>query len=579
MNSNIFILKNLSCIKIGYNNNNNNKVRECLRKIHSGLVERQENVIGTVRYLEVVWRYVEIFYSLKATLEERIANASYVCNFLRIWRLWVFATKDLKLKENFISRETFADVCLSCHHVVLFIKASRDFAPNHPIEFQRLGSDACEEFFSSNGSFVVNKHNYTITDMFRNLTNMQFLQEMFADAEGPENPKKHRKGENIWRKGHVADTANAPDLSAFPSDSEISDSWEKGLKQCHGDLRSAGIVPEDDDVNNLKNRWFFKPHLITATTEARIAEQMWKNDDENESSEIMETNEEQDDQVNIANSESSHVENYPELAVHLRYVLDDDADTTGLSENETHAPEIEKNVKLTVSVPDIGEVHKSTIFAMLNTSPDGLSKDRLRRVKSKHTITSVSSVSLSDEIGLFDDIALCLTKQKRKVVKLARIIRMRNKAKSYVEFKNPISLDSQAKYPNLVLSVAFYERNLNGEYVYDVSHSVIYTASLNQVIMKVALTLNENGLYSINQADEKSLEEFKKNIIKKKSLSKASRNSMKGKKSSSGKSSVETDGEGRIVIVTAPTTADDLGQDDNIRRSQRSRRVVLYEAD
>ncbi len=58
------------------------------------------------------------------------------------------------------------------------MKASRDFAQNYPVEFQRLGSDVCEEFFSANGSFVVNKHNYTITDMFRNLNKMQFLRDV-----------------------------------------------------------------------------------------------------------------------------------------------------------------------------------------------------------------------------------------------------------------------------------------------------------------------------------------------------------------------------------------------------------------
>ena len=247
------------------------KVRECLQKIQSGAVQPQENVIGTLAYLNMAWRYVEIFYSLQASLEERVSNASYVCNFLRIWRLWVFKTKGLALKENFLSRETFQDVTISCHHVVLFMKAYRDFAPNYPLEFQRLGSDVCEEFFSANGSFVVNKHNYTITDMFCNLNNMQFLQEMFADSDGPENPKRHRKGENIWKKGHQQPEI-APDLRCFPSDASFSSAWEKGLKECQDDLRKIGIKPDDELQSSSKNSWFFSPHLINATNETQIME-------------------------------------------------------------------------------------------------------------------------------------------------------------------------------------------------------------------------------------------------------------------------------------------------------------------
>ena len=206
------------------------KVRNCLSRINTGEVQPQEDVIGSINYLYMTWRYVEIFYSLSASLLEGVISASFVCNFLRIWRFWVYQTGDLNLQQNFISRETYQDVLLSCHHVVLFIKASRDFAPHHPVCFQRLGSDVCEEYFSPNGSFVLNKHNYTIMDMFRNLTHMQRLQEIYADEEGPDNPEKHRKGENIWKKGNT--TPDQPsDLQRFSADEELVKAWKSGLRQ------------------------------------------------------------------------------------------------------------------------------------------------------------------------------------------------------------------------------------------------------------------------------------------------------------------------------------------------------------
>ena len=63
------------------------KVRECLQKINSGEILPKENVSGTIAYLEMAWRYIEIFYSLSASLVGKIKHASYVCNFLHIWRL------------------------------------------------------------------------------------------------------------------------------------------------------------------------------------------------------------------------------------------------------------------------------------------------------------------------------------------------------------------------------------------------------------------------------------------------------------------------------------------------------------
>ena len=96
-----------------------------------------------------MWHYVELFYSLEASLLERVKYASYVANFLRIWRGWIHLSESKTLRENFVSRETYQDIIISCHHVVLIIMASRDFAPNHSACLQKLGTDYCEEYFSS----------------------------------------------------------------------------------------------------------------------------------------------------------------------------------------------------------------------------------------------------------------------------------------------------------------------------------------------------------------------------------------------------------------------------------------------
>ncbi len=94
---------------------------------------------------------------------------------------------------------------------------------------------------------------------------------------------------------------------------------------------------------------------------------------------------------------------------------------------------------------DVGEVHKSTVLGMLNASHQGLSNDRPKRVRSKHISVSVASlVNVSNEIGLFDDVAVSVRQGKKKAVQLARVVRMRNKAKKFIKFKKTVSLDAKS---------------------------------------------------------------------------------------------------------------------------------------
>ena len=109
--------------------------------------------LGLRTYLDVVNQYLEIFVSLRAILIQRIEYCSYVVHF---WRSYIILSKDLTLKENFLSRETFQDILTSCHFAVFMIL---DIGENYSYLdrcLDRTGSDGCEVFFSSNGSWIKN---------------------------------------------------------------------------------------------------------------------------------------------------------------------------------------------------------------------------------------------------------------------------------------------------------------------------------------------------------------------------------------------------------------------------------------
>eukprot|EP00112_Aurelia_sp_Birch-Aquarium-sp1_P000648 Seg1061.2 transcript_id=Seg1061.2/GoldUCD/mRNA.D3Y31 product="hypothetical protein" protein_id=Seg1061.2/GoldUCD/D3Y31 len=390
---------------------------------------------------------------------------------------------------------------------------------------------------------------------------MHFLQEVFADSDGPVNPKRHRKGENIWKKGNQQPEI-APDLRCFPSDASFSSAWEKGLKECQDDLRKIGIKPDDELQSSSKNSWFFSPHLINATNETQIMEQMRVDHDNQEiSTGNAVSSESRNQEEAIENEAALYVEQYSELALHLRQVADE---IDVCPDDEIPAV---KDVHLTVHVPDVGEIHKSTVFTMLNSSPEGLSKDRLRRVKSKHVnVSSASSVNLANEVGLFDDFAVCLNKQK--TLKLGRIMRMRNKTRNVVEFKKPVSLNAKSTYPNLQLTINFYYQEGN-EYTYDVFKTISDTVGFNSIVMKAKLTLREAGRFSLDPIDLLSLEDFRKNMLKKKNTQKESRRQV-----ATAQSAISA--EGRVVLVTRGAESDNS---DDRRHSQRARRIVLHEAE
>ena len=559
-------------------------------KIHNGEILPQENTSGTITYLQMAWRYVEIFYSLELSLRERIQCASYVCNFLRIWRLWVYRTGSLTLQHNFVSRETFQDVCLSCHHVVLFIKASRDFAPTQAICLERLGTDVCEEYFSSNGSFVLNKHNYTITDMFRNLCNMQRLQEIYADSSGPDNPKKHRKGENIWMKGHRKPAFPA-DLHDFPSDEEMAKAWEMGLREAQQKLREMGITPQDDDESNDGNNWYFRPHKIDSTTDAGIFAQMWT-DHENVGNVcegmMLEAEDRHEEPPPICdnNMEANYVDQYPELASYLRQMSDCDSfeaeSTTTGSQANSHSLFIGSKVALTVKVPNIGEVHKSTIFSMLNISPGGISTDRLKRVKSKIPLDlgQKEKEIRNNEVSLFDDVAIHVKEaSSSSYFKIGRILRMRNRNKSIVQFRKPVSLGNTEKYPNLYILVNLYVKDNATEYSYNDKSSSHEEFSFNSIIMKVTLELHDSGKFTLSTNDTKVLDDFVKNVskgkAKKRSVASISGTPSNLRTNNQTHCTSATDGEGRVVICVEGQVSDST----SVRKSSRTRKVVIYEGE
>ena len=128
-------------------------VQECLQQVQQGVHGNppDPSVKGTLFYLKMVWHYVEIFCSGTASPSQRIRYAGLVVHFLAIWKNYIIETQGLSLQKNFLSRETFLNVTLSCHSAVMLICYMRDCFPRVKCRLDLTGTDVAETYFSANG--------------------------------------------------------------------------------------------------------------------------------------------------------------------------------------------------------------------------------------------------------------------------------------------------------------------------------------------------------------------------------------------------------------------------------------------
>lgn len=143
------------------------------------------HLTSTMQYLKIWYTYINIFYSTTSSLYDRVRAAAHVLFFLRIWRGHIMQSPDLNLKQNFISRECYCDISLSCHFAVLLISTFRDHFPHLACLLNITGSDCCEVHFSGCGSWIQNRHSVTFDEMRLYQAHKNRLEDMRAAPDGP----------------------------------------------------------------------------------------------------------------------------------------------------------------------------------------------------------------------------------------------------------------------------------------------------------------------------------------------------------------------------------------------------------
>ena len=106
----------------------------------------------------------------------------------------------------------------------------RDNFPDEECRFELTGSDVLEDFWSKNGQWVGNHHNYNFGDLSRNTSHMIRLEQIRVDPDAPEFAKPHPKQESIRAKQYPEGYEKAS-LDHYPVYGEEIQAWREGMSR------------------------------------------------------------------------------------------------------------------------------------------------------------------------------------------------------------------------------------------------------------------------------------------------------------------------------------------------------------
>ena len=105
-----------------------------------------------------------------------------------------------------------------------------------------------------NGSFVQNRHNYTILDMHTNLGHINRLQEINITNPDIKFPKRKDNNDFIWDKQFPQDRGKwVCDLKDYPSEKGVGCAWKELVEVWNAE------TSDSDDHDDDDKKWFYKP--------------------------------------------------------------------------------------------------------------------------------------------------------------------------------------------------------------------------------------------------------------------------------------------------------------------------------
>ena len=187
---------------------------------------------GSLAYGRTLHRFLLIFFGTKQSGLDRAQHAGFVQGFLRRARCYVYHTKGLTLKENFLPAPTYAHTLHSVQVAVLKLKAHRVFHSHLPMHLEETGSNAVEKLWSSTGGYGAiqsNRRDYDAAEGHRRIEDLITLKKFESEDKGINFGEEDRSTQRDLKiELHEDQSAADANPKATYSDEELIGAWKKG---------------------------------------------------------------------------------------------------------------------------------------------------------------------------------------------------------------------------------------------------------------------------------------------------------------------------------------------------------------
>ena len=375
------------------------KVAACLARCIAGFAPNPHNAAGCPpqtqlrglqAYLGVVRRYAEIFMSRKLQHVERVKSAGMVVTFLQLWRLWLQKTAGKELKVHYLSIESVTDATLSCHFAVLWLKMFREMYETRAPLLYRTGTDVCEHWFSLLGGFIQNKRVYSLLEGLQTIRTK--MNSEIAFASGIARPLNKRRAVKEWVELPDDDVRNGSQFD-YPSDRCMARAWEAGADEARRLCANLDMMPTTVRMPG----WWARPHDHVPKPGSGRGE-IGDGEEGIVARELGDMGEEKADEdgVNRDSSGNDDDDDDDDAMDEAVQAMDAAADLVmdANAESEENHPYQRAKTIATMTVPNVGVVHKQKVLMWLNGEVRALSADRNKRVQQMMVTTAAQGAQL-----------------------------------------------------------------------------------------------------------------------------------------------------------------------------------------
>ena len=472
---------------------------QCLTQLSTGQGghARDPGLHGTLMFLRLVRRYVGMFASKRRTYVQRVQDAGFVCMCLRLWKCWVKFTPQpdvepqdrRKLENAWVTRETFQDVLLSCHYVVLLIMAHRDYYPTRSPVFWLTGTDACEDFFSSLGSFVENKRVYTFLAALQTIRSKYWAKRTAMEHDLSTEGRRRRREKVPWDEDTPEDAWDGP--GNWPTDDEMRAAWKAGLLEARAWAEECEMKPPREGAG--LPAWWNAPHMHD-NIEKPLGPNEDPDDGDGEDPDDAEgAGGDDDDADDDAGPGDDPGSDDDVRSVHMVDSGSDDDSVVVMNppgfDPQDHEEAWQENAGEVLAganelileaghfmnVPNKGPTHIRTILKWLTDGVANVSADRTVRVRSAGDDAGADGAADEDGaaihhlhedewlVGIGDDVACKFASERggAPTADIGRILRMRKKGKrgAYLDYSRPVNIAGDRKsLGNLYFVCCWYKK-------------------------------------------------------------------------------------------------------------------------